>query len=246
MARLLFSIDGIEYRFVSEYPNPTDPGDDAIIDNVSPPLTYSDYYLVVSGTMSRTGRRPARSDPPNVVLKIARNDSDVEFLALEHHTYAQKLASLQGTWIPRYHGFYANESVRGTEQHWRPPACILMDYCGLSMTALSDQDRPLRDTDFDMQLVGAVEALHDLGFVHGNLNADHVLNHDGRPKLVGFTHLTQETCARKLPVVRGAIHPTFAAFNCSELYHLCVDMDVWRPRAWRFSNAPLETRVSAS
>ncbi|KAI0309747.1 hypothetical protein OF83DRAFT_1179265 [Amylostereum chailletii] len=155
-----------------------------------PPLHLSDTTSVFSGTLFPCPGCSPSSKQPNVAIKFALNEDGLQELFREHRFYTQKLVSLQGLHIPRYYGMYANPH-EGEEG--QPLACMLLEYCG---SCLSDPKRgPGSPKLSKTALLAAVTAIHDLGFVHGDITADNILlDNDGGLKVVDFTYNQREKC----------------------------------------------------
>ncbi len=66
--------------------------------------------------------------------------------------------------------------------------------------------------------------------VHGGFGIFGVLVTNTKPFIINFKNASEEVCERRLDILRGAITPTREEFSCTELYRLCVDLRVWKPR----------------
>ncbi|KAI0320042.1 hypothetical protein OF83DRAFT_1169639 [Amylostereum chailletii] len=191
---------------------------------ISPVLLYrSESHSVYSGILPSRGDGCGSLCHPNVVIKLARNRRAMQSLAREHSMYTGKLRSLQGIYIPRYHGLYYNRNGRG------PLACIVLEYCNDPVGHFS-----LLKKEFKSQLVEAVTAIHTLGVTHRHISEGHVLDHDGRPKIIDFGLACEEKCQLRIDLCQGDVAPSPADVGCRELDILCTVIRFWRPSSMRF------------
>jgi hypothetical protein len=81
-----------------------------------------------------------------------------------------------------------------------------------------------------MNIVNAIKRVHDAGVVHGGFGVFDVLISNAKPFIVNFKSASEKVCERRLDIVKGTITPKREQFGCPELYRLCVDLQIWKPR----------------
>lgn len=77
-----------------------------------------------------------------------------------------------------------------------------------------------------------MKRIHDAGVVHGGFGVFDVLIANAKPFIVNFKNASEQVCGRKLDITKGAITPRREQFSCTELYRLCVDLQIWKPRTF--------------
>ena len=75
-----------------------------------------------------------------------------------------------------------------------------------------------------------MQKIHDAGVVHGGFGNFDVLVANEKPFIINFKSASEKVCERRLEIVQGAITPRREQFGCPELYRLCVDLRIWKPR----------------
>jgi hypothetical protein len=73
-----------------------------------------------------------------------------------------------------------------------------------------------------------MKKIHDAGVVHGSFGVSDILIANTRPFVVNFKHAAEMECKRKLDIMEGAAAPKREQFGCTELYRLCVDLQIWK------------------
>ena len=81
-----------------------------------------------------------------------------------------------------------------------------------------------------MNIINAIKRIHDAGVVHGGFGVFDVLIANAKPFVVNFKNATEKVCERRLDIVKGTISPKREQFGCPELFRLCVDLQIWKPR----------------
>lgn len=81
-----------------------------------------------------------------------------------------------------------------------------------------------------MDIIDVIKRIHDTGVVHGGFGVFDVLIANAKPFIVNFKNATEKVCERRLDIVKGAVAPRREQFGCTELYRLCVDLQIWQPR----------------
>ncbi len=177
----------------------------------------------------------------DVVAKLGTSTSTVKALEKELSFY-QKLHHLQGEYIPKCFGYFFSPSEPQTF------GCLVLEYSGKPIRSIYDTqgDVPLAlrcafsltihwcpDSQlrrFRENIVNAIKRIHDAGVVHGGFGLAGVLVTNTKPFIINFKNASETVCERRLDIVNGAIAPTREQFGCAELYRLCVDLQVWKPR----------------
>jgi hypothetical protein len=77
--------------------------------------------------------------------------------------------------------------------------------------------------------MNAMQRIHDAVVVHGAFGVFDALIANAKPFIVNLKHASEKVCERKLDIVKGAIAPRRAQFGCTELYRLCVELQIWKP-----------------
>jgi hypothetical protein len=75
-----------------------------------------------------------------------------------------------------------------------------------------------------------MKRIHDAGVVHGGFGVFDVLLANAKPFIVNFKNASEKVCERRMDIVKGTIAPKREQFGCPELYRLCVDLQIWKPR----------------
>lgn len=75
-----------------------------------------------------------------------------------------------------------------------------------------------------------MKKIHDAGVVHGGFGVSDILIANTQPFIVNFKNAEEKVCERKLDIMVGAVAPKREQFGCTELYRLCVDLQIWKPR----------------
>ena len=75
-----------------------------------------------------------------------------------------------------------------------------------------------------------MKRIHDAGVVHGGFGVFDVLIANAKPFIINFKNASENLCERRMDIVKGAITPKRELFGCTELYRLCVDLQIWKPR----------------
>ncbi len=182
----------------------------------------------------------------DVVAKLATSTSTIKALKKELSFY-NKLDHLQGVCIPKCFGYFFSPCE---DQAF---GCLVLEYSGKPIRsiydaqgdvpfalrcALSLKNRWCRDSQlrsFRASIVNAIKRIHDAGVVHGGFGIFGVLVTNSKPFIINFKNATEKACERKLDIANGAIAPTREHFGCAELYRLCVDLRVWKPRKLRLT-----------
>jgi hypothetical protein len=81
-----------------------------------------------------------------------------------------------------------------------------------------------------VNIINALKKIHDAGVVHGGFGVFDVLISNAKPFVVNFKNAAEKVCERRLDIVKGTITPKREQFGCPELYRLCVDLQIWKPR----------------
>jgi len=81
-----------------------------------------------------------------------------------------------------------------------------------------------------VEIINVIKRVHDAGVVHGGFGVFDVLVANAKPFIVNFKNSSEKACERKLDIVNGAVAPRREQFGCRELYRLCVDLGIWKPR----------------
>ncbi|KAI9448756.1 hypothetical protein BJY52DRAFT_305155 [Lactarius psammicola] len=164
----------------------------------------------------------------DVVAKLGTSTNTVKALQKELSFY-QKLHRLQGEYIPKCFGYFFSPS--------EPQAfgCLVLEYSGKPIRSIYDMqnDVPLVLRE---NIINANKRIHDAGVVHGGFGMVGVLIMNTKPFIINFKNASEKKCERRLEIVNGAITPTREQFGCAELYRLCVDLQVWKPRTFTFDN----------
>ncbi|RDX41881.1 hypothetical protein OH76DRAFT_176311 [Lentinus brumalis] len=164
-------------------------------------------------------------------FRVAYGRRRAELLKKEADLYRDKLASLQGKWVPAIFGCYLGQTVEaGT--------CILvMQDCGRPLPCpfymLPPQSRA--------QVVDGLHHLHKAGIVHRDFTERNVViqkTDSGKYWLtiVDFGEAREHDCPCKdWKVELYAPKPVTGTFGCAEMWNACAqDVDIWRPRTVRF------------
>ena len=75
-----------------------------------------------------------------------------------------------------------------------------------------------------------MKRIYNTGVVKGGFGVFDVLVANGKPFVVNFKNALEKGCERRMDVVKGTIAPKREQFGCPELYRLCVDLQIWKPR----------------
>ncbi|KAH9173180.1 hypothetical protein EDB89DRAFT_2068928 [Lactarius sanguifluus] len=164
----------------------------------------------------------------DVVAKLGTSTKTIEALKKELSFY-QKLRHLQGECIPKCFGYFFSPSE---DQIF---GCLVLGYSGKPVRSIYDTqgDVPLALRE---NIINAVKRIHDAGVVHGGPGIFDVLVTNTKPFIINFKNASEKVCERRLDIVNGAITPTREQFGCAELYRLCVDLRVWKPRTFVVDN----------
>jgi hypothetical protein len=81
-----------------------------------------------------------------------------------------------------------------------------------------------------VNIINVIKRIHDAGVVHGGFGVFDVLLSNAKPFIVNFKNASEKVCERRLVIVKGTITPKREQFGCPELYRLCVDLQIWKPR----------------
>ena len=81
-----------------------------------------------------------------------------------------------------------------------------------------------------LNIINVVKRIHDAGVVHGGFGVFDVLIANAKPFIANFKNASEKVCERRMDIVKGAITPKRELFGCTELYRLCVDLQIWKPR----------------
>jgi len=162
----------------------------------------------------------------DVVAKLGTTTNAVNALRKEL-TFYQTLRHLQGECIPQCFGYFFSPTEDQTF------ACLILEYCGKPIRSTYDNQD---DVPFAlrMNIINTMKRIHDAGVVHGGFGVFNVLIANAKPFIVNFKYASEKVCERRLEVVKGAITPRREQFGCSELYRLCVDLRIWKPRTFTF------------
>ncbi|KAK0463979.1 uncharacterized protein EV420DRAFT_1117954 [Desarmillaria tabescens] len=146
----------------------------------------------------------------NVVLKFSTNEQSFEDLTREADVYQGPLAPVQGSLIPRFHGYYKNERQ----------GCLILEDCGkpaayLSFSELSREERK--------KILHVLTEFHRLTGLHPDDFAErNVVCMDGKYKLIDFHELIEHECHPGLVVQMR--WPTDMV--CTHLSVAVIDMDL--------------------
>lgn len=78
--------------------------------------------------------------------------------------------------------------------------------------------------------------IHDEAVALGGFGVFDVLIANSKPFIVNFKNASEKVCERKLDIMKGTITPKREEFGCPELYRLCVDLLIWKPRTVFFTS----------
>jgi hypothetical protein len=81
-----------------------------------------------------------------------------------------------------------------------------------------------------VNIINVMKRIHDAGVVHGGFGVFDVLIANAKPFIVNFKNALEKVCEQRLHIVNGTIAPKREQFGCPELYRLCVDLQIWKPR----------------
>ncbi|KAH9058134.1 hypothetical protein EDB87DRAFT_1627695, partial [Lactarius vividus] len=146
-------------------------------------------------------------------------------LSSSRGTFDVVAKKLQGECIPKCFGYFFSHSEPETF------GCLVLEYSGRPVRSLYDAqgDVPLA---LRVNAISAIRRIHDAGVVHGGPGIFDCSCHEYEHE----TNASEKTCERRLDIVNGAITPTREQFGCAELYRLCLDLQMWKPRTFTFDN----------
>ncbi|KAI0263583.1 hypothetical protein BC834DRAFT_886447 [Gloeopeniophorella convolvens] len=158
----------------------------------------------------------------DVVAKLGYGADAVKALSKETGFY-QKLSHLQGVCIPKCFGFFLSPSET------LPFGCLLLEYSGKPIRSTYDS---LDDIPYALrtEILDSMKRIHDTGVVHGGFRTFDVLVTKAKPFIINFKRASEKACERRADIVYGAIVPSREQFGCPELYRLCLDLRIWKPR----------------
>jgi len=162
----------------------------------------------------------------DVVAKLGISSNTTKALKRELTLY-QKLRHLQGDCIPTCFGYYFSPSE---DQVF---GCLVLEYSGKPIRSTYDVpgDAP---SALRVNIIDAMQKIHDAGVVHGGFGNFDVLVANEKPFIINFKSASEKVCERRVEIVQGAITPRREQFGCPELYRLCVDLRIWKPRTFTF------------
>jgi hypothetical protein len=79
-----------------------------------------------------------------------------------------------------------------------------------------------------LNILNAMKKIHDAGVVHGGFGVSDILIANTQPFIVNFKRAAEMVCERKLDIKEGTVAPKREQFGCTELYRLCVDLQIWK------------------
>jgi len=160
------------------------------------------------------------------VAKLGTTTNAIDALRKEL-TYYQNLRHLQGDCIPKCFGHFFSPSEDQTF------GCLVLEYCGRPVRSIYDSQG---DIPFALRvkIINVIKRIHDAGVVHGGFGVFDVLVASAKPFVVNFKNSSEKACERRLDIVNGAVAPRREQFGCRELYRLCVDLGIWKPRTFPF------------
>ncbi|KAI0061430.1 hypothetical protein BV25DRAFT_756902 [Artomyces pyxidatus] len=179
-------------------------------------IAWGEYVEVYRGTLARGSGEASLS----VVCKLALESPSIKRLAKEQRLYDGKLKHLQGVCLPRCYGYYTGE-VQG-----EPRTILVLEDCGEEVRECFAAMKPA----FKTQLIEAFREIHRAGVEQRDLAERNILVKDGHPIVIDFGEAVEVECQCKMDIVQGAVAPREAVFNCDELYQLCRNLKIWRPK----------------
>ncbi|KAI0756157.1 hypothetical protein C8Q80DRAFT_1215223 [Daedaleopsis nitida] len=178
-------------------------------------LLHAAENIVYKGTLSLDGRRHSE-----VVCKIGRGRQLMERLRKEADQYRDKLADLQGRYVPTFVGLFEGEMEEGET------GCLVLSYEGERM----HESLYTSGVDFRKKVMDALVAIHQAGVRHGDFNeVSIVLRKDNTPIIVGFGGAEHHDCHLGIDVQFYEPQPHNQLVNCEEIYWACVIAAVWLP-----------------
>ncbi|KDQ19086.1 hypothetical protein BOTBODRAFT_171038 [Botryobasidium botryosum FD-172 SS1] len=211
-------------------------------------------FVTFRATLSRKGQKGAAEErdeedgvrwnpycrPRQVVCKVATEPATIKLLINETAMYLLPLRSLQGKYVPLFHGMFEG-FMQG-----KAAACIVMDYCGVPLkVALNRVDRHLL-----VKVASAAVAIHEAGIIHNDLCERNIVCLDDRPFIIDFETAVPHKCLRAQKVTIGGPEPFPSKFGCDELFWFCSDemADLWSPGGITYFDryVPIEHAESAA
>ncbi|KAF8057388.1 hypothetical protein FPV67DRAFT_1430053 [Lyophyllum atratum] len=166
---------------------------------------------------SLLGHQPAGSH--DIVLKTdvnARYPRSSMF-SQEALRYEKDLQRMQGTYIPRFYGFFQATIYN------KLVSVLLLEDCGENVN--------VRDESLSIQIYHLFTELHGRGFAHLDVDGHNIVkDQDGRFVLIDLAHSRPHKCEARLQVLIGDFAPPKLEFGCRELYDLARELDFWLPR----------------
>jgi len=160
------------------------------------------------------------------VAKLGTTASALNSFKKELEFY-QKLRHLQGDCVPKCFGYFFSPSE---DQVF---GCLILEYCGKPIRSTYDSQGDI-PFSLGLNILNAMKKIHDAGVVHGGFGVSDILIANSQPFIVNFKHAAEMLCERKLDITEGAVAPKREQFGCTELYRLCVDLQIWKSGTFTF------------
>ncbi|KAI9060727.1 hypothetical protein FKP32DRAFT_1595044 [Trametes sanguinea] len=171
-------------------------------------------------------------DGRTAICKVAYGKRGVEALKKEADIYREKLAHLQGKWVPKIFGCYVGETVR------EALTCILlMEDCGQPLPRMLYWLPPQQRA----QVVHGLQQVHRAGLKHGDFQERNLVirlleDETYWITIIDFGEAVEHDCPCKdWQLEMYSLRPSPSAFTCDELWTLCTtNADFWTPESIPF------------
>lgn len=70
--------------------------------------------------------------------------------------------------------------------------------------------------------------MHMAGVEHNDLDATNIIRYMDHWWIIDFEHADYHACGVKMGIEVGAISPPTEQFGCDELWHVAMDLGLWR------------------
>ncbi|KAF8176313.1 hypothetical protein BJ912DRAFT_1063980 [Pholiota molesta] len=133
-----------------------------------------------------------------VVLKYSRNLQALASLEREYSFYAQQLASLQGSVIPKCFGLFKGTSCNLTL------GCLVLEHCQetqLRIKVLTDFEDD--EDEYIRRFISGICKIHKLGVFLNHKGKHQVLRQNREPRIIDFAQATTHVCPGALPALNS-------------------------------------------